>query len=152
MHCSRPKHVPPKRLMYDFNRADFDAYRDLLSFVPWDCVFVDTSINDNWMKLKDIIITAANECIPHTTGKVKKTKHWFSDETRLAIKKKRRLYRKARRTGKTSDFTSYRACSNVVRSLTRRDHCSHVDHLATEMLNSGNQKPFWRWLKSLMQR
>ncbi len=22
-------------------------------------------------------------------------------------------------------------------------------HLATEMLNSGNQKPFWRWLKSL---
>ena len=110
---------------------------------------MDESVDDNWMKPKDVIITIANDCIPHTTLKLKRTKNWLSDKTLSAIKKKRRLYRRAKRSGKPNDLNRYRAFSNTVRKLTRQDHHSHVDHISTELLNTGNQKPFWRWLKTL---
>jgi len=96
----------------------------------------DESVDDNWMKLKDVIITIANDCIPHTTLKLKRTKNWLSDKTLSAIKKKRRLYRvwQAKR--------SQQIFSNTVHKLTRQDHHSHVDHISTELLNTGNQKPY----------
>jgi len=38
VESSRPRYTPSKRLVYKFKNADFDAYRSLLSKVPWDCI------------------------------------------------------------------------------------------------------------------
>ena len=131
VESSRPRYTPSKRLVYKFKKADFDAYQNLLSKVPWDCIHMDESVDDNWTKLKNVIIATANDCIPHTTLKLKRTKNWLSDKTLSAIKKKRRLYRRAKRSGKPNDLNRYRAFSNTVHKLTRRDHHSHVDHIST---------------------
>ena len=36
--------------------------RSLLSYIPWDCVFLDDDINQNWACWKDLLFTAVDEC------------------------------------------------------------------------------------------
>lgn len=59
VESSHPRYTPSKRLVYKFKSADFDAYRNVLSKVPWDCIRMGESVDDNWTKLKDVIIATA---------------------------------------------------------------------------------------------
>ena len=61
------------------------------------------------------------------------------------IRKKRRQFKKAKRTGKQNDILRYKRTSNAVRSLTRKDHYDHLEEISQQL--DGNQRVFWRWLK-----
>ena len=37
-----------QRLFNFYGKADRDHLRSLLSYIPWDCVFFDDNINQNW--------------------------------------------------------------------------------------------------------
>jgi len=45
-----------------------------------------------------------------------KQKHWLSEETLSTIKKKRRLYRRAKKTRRRKDLRKFRFISNTVES------------------------------------
>ena len=64
VESSHPRYTPSKSLVYKFKNADFDAYRNLLSEVPWDCIRMDERVDDNWTNLKDVTIATTNDCIP----------------------------------------------------------------------------------------
>ena len=38
-----------------------------LSAITWDCCLWDTSVDDSWRRFKDVLFTAADECIPKVT-------------------------------------------------------------------------------------
>ncbi len=90
---------------------------------------------------------AADQCIPKVTLKPKKRMSWLSDETLLHIKKKRRAYKLAKRTQKSHHFSKYRAISDKVRNMTRRDHLDHLQVITSNL--STDQRPFWRWMKNI---
>ena len=71
-------------------------------------------------------------------------KTWFSQQTLKAIRKKRRTYKKMKRTGRY--LGQYRAISNTVWDLTRRDHKQHVERITTNL--GSTPKPFWKWLRN----
>ena len=70
----------------------------------------------------------------------------MSDETLQVVRKKRRAYKLAKRTGNPHHLKLYRAISNKVRNLTRRDHVDHLELITANM--DKDQCPFWRWLKN----
>ena len=92
---------------------------------------------------------AVEECVPKVVWKPHKAKNWLSEETLSTIKKKRRLYRRAKKTRRRKDLRKFRCISNTVRELTRRDHITHAEQMAEELKGGRQQKPFWRWLKNL---
>ena len=98
-----------KRRMYNFRKADFEAYRELLSKVPWTCCFLTDSIEDCWRCFKDVILSVADQCIPKITLKPRKRKFWLSDETLLQIRRKRRAYKLAKRTAKSQHLNPLQA-------------------------------------------
>ena len=84
----KPRPLGQKQWTYNFKRADFSRYRELLSKVPWDCCFLRDSINDCWIKFRNVLLSVADQCIPKTTLCPKKRMHWLSGETlRMVLKK-----------------------------------------------------------------
>ena len=41
---TKPTLVRHNRFTYDFKKADFDQFRDLLSEIPWDCCVLNDNI------------------------------------------------------------------------------------------------------------
>ena len=135
------------RYLFNFKRADFNQFRETLSTVPWDCCFLECSIERAWTNFKDLLFAAADQCIPKFRLKQKKSKSWLSDETLSLIKKKRRSYRMAKRSRNPKYLSNYKSLCNTVRNLTRRDRNIHLEQMTKDLHR--DQKPFWRWLKNI---
>ena len=136
-----------KRKVYNFKKANFDHFRDLLAMIPWDCCLSGNSIEDLWSSFKDLLFSAADQCIPKVTLRPRKSKHWLSKTTLYMIRKKKRAFKLAKRTKKDNDLGRYKVISNKVRDLTRRDHRKHLEEITMDLEH--NQRPFWRWLKNM---
>ena len=80
-----------------------------------------------------------------TVERWKKT--WIGDETLRMICRKKHAYKVMKRTSRDSNIRRYRTLSNTVRDLTRNDHRLYLEEITKELYR--NQKPFWRWLKSM---
>ena len=135
----------PHQRLFNFKKADFGSFRDVLSSIPWDCCFLDGDVEEAWTKFKDLFFIAADQCIPSFTLKRKITKSWLSDEVLTLIRRKRRAYRIAKRSGNSNHQRRYKSLCNKVRNLTRRDHYLHVDMITKDLHR--DPKPFWHWLK-----
>jgi len=132
LNARKPKAITKKRMIYNYKKADFDALRENLDKVPWECVLMERSIEINWTNWKDVFDMAVEECVPKVVWKPHKAKNWLSEETLSTIKKKRRLYRRAKKTRRRKDLRKFRCISNTVRELTRRDHITHTEQMAEE--------------------
>ena len=64
MKLVKPRPAADMRTVYDFKRADFDRFRELLSASPWDTCLWGPSIEDSWQSFKDLLLAAVDECIP----------------------------------------------------------------------------------------
>ena len=63
-------------------------------------------------------------------------------------KKKRSLYKRARRSNKTTVWEKYRRLNNSVRSLCNTARWVYIEKLASDLKENENPKPFWNFLKS----
>ena len=72
INLGRRRFLRQKRLVYNFKKANFDLFREMLSKVPWDCCFLSESINECWENFKDVLSSVADQCIPKVTLKPKK--------------------------------------------------------------------------------
>ena len=147
IRATKPAPVRQNRFVYNFKRGDFNRFRDLLSEIPWNCCFLSDNVDDAWSRFKDLLLTAADQCIPKVRLSRKKRAHWLSAETLQQIRKKRRQYRMAKQSGKQEDITRYKTTSNTVRRLTCKDHRSHLEDISQQLVS--NQRVFWRWLKNV---
>ena len=145
--ASKPSILRHKRHSYNFKKANFDQFRDLLSIIPWNSCFLGDSIEDAWMKFKDLLITAADQCIPRVALKPRKRLNWLSDDTLRMIRRKRWSYKVAKCTRKDNDYRRYRAVSNAVHDATRGDHRNHQEEITSNLHN--DPRCFWRWLKNI---
>jgi len=87
--------------------------------------------------------------IPSKTVTDKHSQPWIDSGVRRALRKKRKLYRKAR---KSNSHASWATLRKHRRSLDRRIRNQHRDYLSGTVgasRESNNTKPFWNYIKSL---
>ena len=84
---SIPKLPPFKRLLYNYKKANFDAFTDLLSHTSWNFLNSVTDLNSTWSQWKNIFLQVADASIPKIRWKKKKLKHWFSPLTIKLIRR-----------------------------------------------------------------
>ena len=78
---SIPTQTQCRRSLYNYKKADFDTFREVLFRVPWTCVSDCNDIEYSWSLWKDLFFAAVNECVPRVQWKRRKMKHWFSSNT-----------------------------------------------------------------------
>jgi len=76
LNARKPKVITKKRMIYNYKKADFDALREKLDKVPWECVLelMERSIEINWTNWKDVFDMAVEECVPKVVWKPHKAK------------------------------------------------------------------------------
>ncbi len=87
----------PRRTVFNYKRADFAKLRETLSDIPWDICFLTNSVDDAWVKFKDLLLISADQWVPKL---VLKNSTWLAQETIVMIRRKHRAYLKAKRTSR----------------------------------------------------
>ena len=141
--------LPPKqervhRILYNYKKADFDAYRDTLRSAPWTLTESD-SVDDWWCNWKDLFFAMVNDTIPQAQWRRSKMKCWLSLSTLRLIRTKRLCYRRMK--SNPTLWAKYKLLRNKVRSMTRLDYKNYVDTITSNFQCS--QKPFWSWINKL---
>ena len=148
----RPKIVKlPKRKVYIYNRADFNSIstklEDLNHQLDDDSV-KNMDIDKLWDTLTNTIKLAMDTNIPSKITSSKPSVPWINSDIKRKIKKKRKLYNKARKTG---DFELWDKFKELRRKNDREMRKLQRDHIRSigDCLESNNTKPFRNYIKSL---
>ena len=65
-HLSVSIHVqnPNQRSLYNYKKANFATFREVLSHVPWTCVTDCNDIEYSWSLWRDLFFAAVNKRVP----------------------------------------------------------------------------------------
>jgi hypothetical protein len=73
---------------------------------------------------------------------------WLNRDLRTLLRKKKRLYKQAKRTG---NWTNYRFLQKQSKRAFRRAEWDFLNGVITEGLEKNDSKPFWKYIKSRKQ-
>ena len=84
------------RKNYNFKNADLTALNELLKYIPWNCAFLEEDVDICTERVNDLLLAAADMCIPTFTVKKKTNPPWITKETLNKIKKKKKVMEKTK--------------------------------------------------------
>ena len=120
----------------------------MLSYIPWRCSFLDDNIDNNWVAWTDLFFTAVDEHIPNKRLNCMKNSPWITKELLELCKRKRSLYKKAKRLDKSVHWDAHRKFNNFLKKACNSATQEYITDLAKELNENLNPKPFWDYVKS----
>ena len=75
---------------------------------------------------------------------------WTTTSLKRLIKRKQRIYNRAKLYQRDPDWREYKTIRIHVRNILRRQHSNFIFNVMSSA-QSDNKKPFWRYLKSRRQ-
>ena len=147
----RAKFNPQKpRSVYSYKRANWDKIKNdlhefqhnFLASTPYD-----NPVNDNWQNLKSAIMDSVKINIPTKSLKTQFNLPWFNQDLKRAVRKKKRLYKKAKRTNDTKHWKDFKVFRKQFKTKLAEAHDNYVKDLLDTSLNE-KPKRFWSYIKS----
>ena len=132
---------------YTFNKADWNHLRSLFSYSPWYFTLEQQDINANWEAWKDLYFAAVNESIPKYRHKRKNIAPWIMKDIIKLCRKKKHLYKKAKKTNSKDYCVAYRILNNTLKKKCNSAKWSHFKALADKLQVESNSKPFWNYMR-----
>ena len=124
--------------MYDV--GNYDDFRSELTNSDWNAL-KNENINTYAMNITNTILQNASKFIPNKNVLVRPHEPpWITNEIKLKIRKRKRLYRKARQSNNENQWHKFRTLRNEIITLIREKKEEHFDMLASK-LNSGSLTP-----------
>ena len=151
----KPKIVKlPKRKVFLYKKAEFRKIADdldLLNNELTDEIICQSNVDELWNHFIDTANKSMDANIPSKMTSSKPSVPWINPTIKRSIRKKRKLYDKARRTG---DFELWDKFKDLRRKTDRQMRKLHREHFGDigDSLQSNNTKPFWNYVKSLRRR
>ena len=146
---------PSKRKVYLFKRADMEGLADELNELnnSYRDEFVNQStVEDLWTKFRDGLETAMDRHIPSKMSSSRFNLPWIDNSTRRAIRRKQRLYNKAKKSGSEESWNKFKTVRRSIDRGIRRAYKSYVSDVIGGSLSSNNTKPFWNFVKTKRQQ
>ena len=140
------------RKNYNFKKADFTALNELLKYIPWNCAFLEEDVDICTERVNDLLLAAADMCIPTFTVKKKTNPPWITKEVLNKIKKKKRLWRKLKAHPSEILSRKFKELRRSVKQLVRSEYKRYLEHLSSQL--KVNPKRFWSYhsIKSKSKR
>ena len=109
---------------------------------------MDTNIDCIWAAWSDMFLSAVNECIPRRTVKRTSNAPWISGDLIKLCRRKKVLYKRAKKTCALSDWNKYRKFNNYVKKECNSARRQFINNLADELKTGNSSKPFWNFVQS----
>jgi len=146
------------RRVYQYKKGNMEGLvSDLSDFSDTFCNNHSNSssfnINNMWNELKEEILKVMDKHIP--SKMLSSSKHlapWISMQIKHEIRKRDRLYSKAKTSNEDTDWERFKLQKRKVQSTIRKSYWNHVENniLINDEQNFGEtQKKFWKHVKSL---
>ena len=116
-----PSHKPPPQRavsVYDYANTNIDQFVDILSRTDWRTI-ADRGVEDAIEEITSTLLNAANQSIPTKTVRNRNNKQWVTAELLREMRKRDRLFRNARQTGKDEHWARWKRQRNLVTRLNR---------------------------------
>ena len=141
-----------KRKVWLYDRGDYNSLRQETSNTNWDDI-INEDLDIYATNLSNHIISLAEKHIPNKYVTVRNAEPmWLNSQLRRMIRKRKRLFKKAKRTKLSQDMNLYKQYRNEVTKLIRKSKKSHIDDIANKLKT---QKPssndWWKYLKPFIK-
>ena len=103
-----------------FDRADWDVIREKMREVCENYLTLNSStltFEENWQYFYSHYTHNVNECIPYTYSSTRCHIPWLSTLLKRMIRKKQRIYNKAKLSNSSNDWLEYKTLQKQVKGL-----------------------------------
>jgi len=140
------------RTIYKFSKANWeDAKKDTATFTA---SFIDNNTNDvhtNWDTLKDHLNNIISTHVPSRKSSGKPELPWLGHKLRRAIKRKNKLYFKARKSRNHQQWQKYKQAKRDVQRAIHHAERNYINNILIDGLEKNDTKPFWKYVKCKKQ-
>lgn len=143
MHLHNPLSCLKTRRVFNYKGADLALICGHFNDVLVDQVTVN--INESWSFFSEQVKDTVSLFVPVNIFKESRDPVWFDSEARQLVKKKRTMYRKAKRVNTDHLWRVYKDFSNNVRTILRTKHSDFINSLGD--VCSQNPKRFWSFFR-----
>ena len=139
-----------KRNIWLFSAGDYVSYRQNLANVDWDSLLDESDINKSVSNFNKTIVECAKLSIPNKSVIIRQSDpQWINNAVRKLIRKRRRLYNRAKRTKKDTDWEKYRRIRNQCVSLVRKIRDDYYNKLSADIDTCNDPKKWWKIVNKL---
>ena len=138
--CQQVQSQP--RTIWRYAHADFGKACELINSTDWDALIVNHDVNLSLHNWEHPFLQIMDVCIPKGTLPKRQNLPWVSKNVLRAMRKRNRLYKRAKKTGTVTHMKNYKTLRNKVVAMLRANK-----KLFFNNLNAASQKQFWKTMK-----
>ena len=148
---TKPKVQCYKRHIWQYDRDDYDHMRALASTTNWHSL-QDDDVDIYALNLTNKILHIAKECIPNRVVTIRPSDPpWITTTIKRYIRKRKRIFRKAKQTDSPHFWSKFRKIRNKVTSLIRDSKSSFHKSIADKLMSGSiSSRDWWPTLKSFI--
>ena len=130
-----------KKTMWKFEEANIAGIEEQLDSTDWSFISTNSNINEITQTFEEILMKASNDYVPKITFTVRPNdKPWMNSEIRKEIRKRDRLYHKAKISKSQIHWQNFKNKRNEVIDLIRSAKSNYMKKLQSS-LSDPNLKP-----------
>ena len=144
---------PYTRTVWSYNQADFNALNTTIRNFDWSCL-LHGSVHEASNLFNDIFLEMVKTCIPSKKVTVRPDdKPWYNSEIRRTSRKRDRLKSKAIKTGKISDWNSYKKLRNKVNNQKKQAKEIFFNNLELSItdFHKNDKRKFWQVVRHFVK-
>ncbi|XP_060568897.1 uncharacterized protein LOC132727429, partial [Ruditapes philippinarum] len=147
----KPRQMCFDRIVWEYEHADYEALREDINTYTWENCF-DADVNIYANNVINQIQTIAKNNIPNKLIKVRPLDvPWMTNSIRVNIRKRKRLYKKARMTNSQYYWQRFKSIRNETILLIREAKSNYFCKLSNKLKNESlSSKDWWKTLKSFI--
>ena len=148
-HVKAEKIINRTRKVYLYHKADLIGLRNFLqnAYIYFKVHVSSMDVESQWVYFKNKLFEAVDKFVPSKVLKPKSGLPWVNSRIRREIRRRERLYKKAKRTGSLFDSQAFKHQKRRVKYLINTSHNEYVNNY---ILNDDGLKTkrFWKYVKS----
>ena len=140
------------RKVYIRKKADTDSIKEAMEDLQKE--YFDSSgvqnlgPNDKWVFVQDRLVSIMDKFIPSKMSSTRYNLPWFDAQLRKQCRKKKKLYNKAKKSGKTDDWKAFAEARKIMKKNLRQARAKYqADFLESSLKD--DPKSFWTYVKDL---
>ena len=143
----------PQRRVYRWSKADWHKIKGLTTTFAESFLALanSRSVNDHYLVFKKFMEGLLKTDIPSKLTGSRHNLPWINTELKRQIRKKGRRFSKAKKSGLKEDWDNYKAIEKDVKCNLNRAETNFLQTILTTGLESGDTKPFWKYVRSQKQ-
>jgi hypothetical protein len=140
------------RKIFQFNKAEWDTIRKEAEILNQHLIsHFANDINENWVNFKSRLDTIITKNVPSNLSSTRHNLPWLDCSLKKLLRRKKRLFKKAKTSKCPIDFANYKTQKKTVQSKLKSAHDNYINNILVESLQSKDTKPFWRYIKQRRQ-